>query len=66
MRDKRIFEAEMVDGHEIFAVACDCGNVFTVEDYEYELEPWPHITCSNCGDWISLDRFAGEKENGLS
>jgi len=52
--DRHIVEAECVDGKETITVACDCGHMWLFEDYEYELQPWPHVTCPTCGAWIPL------------
>ena len=36
-------------------VECDnCGRRYIIEDYEIVLEPFPHITCPECGEWISV------------
>ena len=52
--DEHIIEAECINGKESIKVACDCGNIWLFEDYEFELAPWPHVTCPHCGTWIPL------------
>ena len=53
--DDRIIEAEFTDdGKESVKVACDCGDIWLFEEHEFELKPWPHVTCPNCGAWIPL------------
>lgn len=52
--DEHIVDATCIDGHESVRVVCDCGRAWEFEDYEYELQPWPHVTCPTCGAWIPL------------
>ena len=39
---------------EIYAECPHCHREWLFDDGEVCLEPWPHVECPACGEWIPL------------
>ena len=42
------------DTKEVLIECDNCKRKYIIENYEIELQPYPHFTCPNCGEWIAV------------